>query len=353
MKKFLVCLLAVCMLAFGAVAFTACEGENAVDVYMPDGAPALSMAEMLHENTDFSDTLSDDSAYTEGASYNVVAATTIQTYVTGDEPQAELAVIPVNAAAQLLGDGETYQMLATLTHGNIYFLSAKYPAVRLTVSNLSALVGKKVGCIQLSNVVGLTLRAVLYANNVPYVIKEDSAAEADPEVVNLFNISDPANEITPAANFDYMVAAEPAVSAKVKATAGNTAGAQLIVVGDLQELYGQGGYPQAVLVAKKSFIEAEPAFIAAFTAAVAESCEWVNAADVDIASVVAAVSSHLAEDATPSFNANNLTAEVIGNCAIEYVSAADSREEVTAFLAKLGNVGANLSVEDDFFYTVE
>lgn len=179
---------------------------------------------------------------------------------------------------------------------------------------------------------------------------DEEAAEEG--VVTLVNISNPAGEISPVADFDYMVAAEPAVSAKVKGSAGNPDGSRLEIVGDLQELYGEDGYPQAVLVAKKSLIEAEPAFIAAFTAAAQASCEWVNQSDVDISAVVSAVQSHLPDDATPTFSANNLTADVIANCAIEYVSAANSKEDVTAFLEELSAVGEQTySVADSFFYT--
>ena len=319
---------------------------------MPDGAPALSMAKlMIDEETFVISGETEKTTYT--VEYNVVAPTTIQAYVTGNDPRAAFAVLPVNAAAQLLGSGEEYKMLATLTHGNIYFVSAKYPDVQLTEANLDTLVGKKVGCIQLDNVVGLTLRAVLKENNIPFKVKEDVSATAESGVVNLFNISDPQNMITPAAGYDFMVAAEPSVSAKIKMTAGNEAGKQLKLVGDLQKLYGEGGYPQAVLVAKKVLIEAEPLLAEEFAAAVNESCEWVNADDVDVAAVIKAVADHLPDGATPSFSEKNLTADVIANCAISYVSAAEGKEEVKGFLEKLASVGATLSVKDDFFYNVE
>ena len=184
---------------------------------------------------------------------------------------------------------------------------------------------------------------------VAFTACDEKTAE---EGVTLVNISDPANEITPSADFDYMVAAEPAVSAKVKATADNADGMRLEVVGDLQALYGEDGYPQAVLVAKKSLIEAEPAFIASFTAAVQASCEWGNNDSVDIAAVVDAVSSHLPSGTTPTFSEKNLTASVIENCAISYVSAQDSKADVTAFLAELSGVGdQTFSASDAFYYS--
>ncbi|MFQ7078778.1 MAG: hypothetical protein ACLRSW_13010 [Christensenellaceae bacterium] len=57
--------------------------------------------------------------------------------------------------------------------------------------------------------------------------------------------------------------AEPAASLKVTATA--NAPKPLSFVGDLQELYGgEKGYPQAVLVAKKSFIQGNGEWINSF-----------------------------------------------------------------------------------------
>lgn len=174
--------------------------------------------------------------------------------------------------------------------------------------------------------------------------------EKNEEAVTLVNIANPSIGISPAADFDYMVAAEPVVSAKVKGTASAPEGSRLVVVGNLQELYGDGGYPQAVVVVKNSLIQSDPALVASFAEVIAESCAWVNEDNVDIAAVVNAVSSHRG-GADPTFSAANLTAQVIDNCAIGYTSAAESKEDVTAFLTKLAGVGAQKQVSEEFFYT--
>ena len=105
-----------------AASFAACWPHEREDtgsdnfnytIAMPDGAPALALAQLMSENMQFGGTVN----------YSVVNANTIQTYVTGENPQAELCVLPVNAAAMALGSGENYKMLGTVTHGNIYILS--------------------------------------------------------------------------------------------------------------------------------------------------------------------------------------------------------------------------------------
>ena len=339
LKRFL-CVVLGLMLCLVAVSFGACDNEpkasDAVDadVYAPDGAPALALAQLMKEEMQFSGSVR----------YHVVAATTIQTYVTGEDPQAELCVIPVNAAAQLLGSGEKYVMLGTVTHGNIYILSntEKTP---LTADNLDTLIGKVVGSIQLTNVVGLTLRLVLEQNDIAYTIIEDVSQKKD-DVVNIINIPDPATMITGTANFDYMVAAEPVVSTKTGAIA------TLEVVGDLQELYGEGGYPQAVLVAKADFAEKNEQFIQDFIQAVEENAAWIMADSTESATIVDAVASHLPEGSTPTFKTANLTKGVIENCAIRFQSAIDSKEEVKSFLSKLSGVSnVQYNVADSFFYS--
>lgn len=352
MKRLISVVLSSLILGCGIVFFTACDQNQpdptpvqsvVADVYAPDGAPALSLAQLMN----------DDMQFGEGnkITYNVVAASAIQTYVTGEDPQAELCVLPVNAAAQLLGEAEVYQMLGTVTHGNIYILSAASKGYSALNSNnlKEELLGKTVGCIQLSNVVGLTLRIVLENHDIPYEVIEDVSQATKDDVVYLLNISDPATMITPAAEYDYMVAAEPVVSTKV----GMTGGA-LSVVGDLQELYGgENGWPQAVLVAKKTFIAENSDFIAAFINALKANESWLASDSTEAQTIIDAIAEHL-DGASPTFTANNLTKEVIANCAIRFENAADCKDEVNEFLASLSAVsGTDYTVSDGFYYTAE
>lgn len=128
-----------------------------ISVYMPDGAPALGMAKLMSEA---------DSFYNGKVRFNVVNATAIQTYVAGNSPQADICVLPVNAAVKLLGDGEKYKLLGTLTHGNLYIVSNGKPEI--TLQNISLLKGKTVGVVNLSQVPGLTFKLILKNNNLDF-----------------------------------------------------------------------------------------------------------------------------------------------------------------------------------------
>lgn len=330
MKKTATILTAAALAVAVAAALPACaEDEAGVSVYMPDGAPALALAKLMADEPDLG----------EEVFYNVVDANTIQTYVTGDM-KADVCVLPVNAAATVAGDGSDYTMLGVVTHGNLYMISSKY-SEQITNDNLTSLVGKTVGCIQLNNFVGAVLKSVLGDAEVDYTVVSDvSQAEADK--VNLININSPATEISPSADFDYMVAAEPVITAK-------TSGGALAVVGDLQALYGENGYPQAVMIAKNSLIESSPEFIGKLIAAVSAGAEWLVSDEADIPAVIEAVNKN---GGAGTLTPGNLKPETLRRCAISFEPAADAKSDVLAFIEKYNAAtGMSLELSDAFFYS--
>lgn len=324
---------AVFVLGVSACAEDTGSGEFSYTVAMPDGAPALAAARLMVEDMQFGGEVN----------YTVVNSNAITQQISGGV--ADICILPVNAAVQLAGSGETYSLLGTVTHGNLYMLSAKHPDEQITVSNLKSLVGKTVGCIQLSSFVGNVFKIILEDNDVPYSVVE-SVSDAKSDSVNLINISDPASGITPAAEFDYMIGAEPLVTAKT------TAAPALKIVGDIQALYGENGFPQAVMLAKNSVIEQNSEFIADFISAVEVNAEWIASDDADMTAIVNAINANYG-GATSSLNANNLNSTVISRCAIEFVPATECRQEITGFIDKLEAVtGTTLTIADKFFYSV-
>lgn len=323
---------AVFVLGVSACAEDTGSGEFSYTVAMPDGAPALAAARLMVEDMQFGGEVN----------YTVVNSNAITQQVSGGV--ADICILPVNAAVQLAGSGETYSLLGTVTHGNLYMLSAKHPDEQITVSNLDTLVGKTVGCIQLSSFVGNVFKIIFEDNDIPYTVVE-SVSDAKSDSVNLINIADPSTGITPAAEFDYMIGAEPLVTAKT------TAAPALKIVGDIQALYGENGFPQAVMLAKNSVIEQNGEFIADFISAVEANAEWIASDDADMTAIVNAINANYG-GATSSLNANNLNSTVISRCAIEFVSATECRQEITDFIDKLEAVtGTTLTIADKFFYS--
>ena len=128
-----------------------------ITVCMPDGAPALALAQLMHEDT------ADD-----GITYKVVNSSLIASKVTYNDmdKNADVCVLPVTAASKLLGSGEKYEMLGVVTHGNLYLISKD--GEQVTAENIEDLKGKTVGVLQINQVPGLTLKTVLKKYGVGY-----------------------------------------------------------------------------------------------------------------------------------------------------------------------------------------
>ena len=339
MKKIATIFMALAMMMTTVFCFAACTPEasdkaKTYTVYAPDGAPALALANAVDK--------SDDDCF----EYHIVAASTIVAQVTGESPAADFCILPVNAAASKLGTGEVYQMLGTVTNGNMYFLTTV--GEELTADNLDeVLVGKKVGVVQLANVPGLTFRAVLSEKGIDYQVLSGEV-ESSEEKVNLQPIQDAATGVTPKGECDYYLCPEPVASAKIKGTASSANPFRL--AGSLQKLYGEGnGYPQAVLVAKKSIIQSDLAAVNQLIGYMSDSAQFL--AECEATTVVSLLENCYTKGMTPSLNANNLTSTVIANCSVRFTAAQSCKEQVNMFLAKLIDVpGFTSSVEDGFYY---
>lgn len=348
MKKFLTALL-LCIFAFSTVSLVGCNDdersyypsniEQNLSLYVPDGAPALSVARLLNDKTIFED-----------VDINVVLASTITTYVTGEKPKADICILPINAAVKELGNGETYKMLGTVTQGNL-FIMKKETGENITSQNLDILIGKKVGVINLANVPGLTFKAILNDNEIPFSTLTETDGEVKTDKVNLIALSG-GQEVLPNSACDYFVVPEPAATTKQGATNG-----KLSIAGSLQELYSEeGGYPQAVIVAKKSVINSNQKLIKDLLDSFAENKEWLIDEETTSQNIVNAVISGFVDfSMAPTFSASNLNKNVINNCAIELKKSKDSKTAVIEYMNKINAITDNAFgvPSDAFFYEIQ
>ena len=315
MKRKLSVVLAGLLFAVGFAAGCKDKNGDEITVYMPDGAPALALAGLIAEDT-----------VEDGVSYNVVPATMIASKVTNkdEEKNADLCVMPVTAASKLLGSGEKYTMLGAVTHGNLYLIAKQEEGdenLAITSGTLFALVGKTVGVLQINEVPGLTFKAVLNKYDIPWQeVTNDGGMAADK--VNLLAIT--GADAVGTVDADYFMIAEPAASAQAKKG--------YAIVGDLQMLYsGVNGYPQAVLVAKKSLVQAKAEWVQDFAAKVEESAAWLYGASGE--EIVEAVSAHMEDKGTAtSLKAPLLSSAVLGRCGIRFTYASACMMEVEGFL---------------------
>lgn len=327
LKKTIAYLCALCLITAGG-----CQSglpEEEITVYMPDGAPALALAKLMHEDK------ADD-----GVTYRVVRAELIASKVTNktESDNADLCIMPVTAAAKLLGTGEKYKMLGAVTHGNLYLISKTQ--TELTEGNLSSLIGKKVGVLQMNNVPGLTFKSVLNKHGVACQEMTNEGTMSE-DKVNLMAIS--GAEAVGTIEADYFLLAEPAVGAKIKNG--------YSIVGDLQKLYGgENGYTQAVLVAKTDFVAENEAWVKDFIEDVEEAADWLSVATGE--QLVSTVTAHLEDKSSATtLKEPMLTKEVLSRCGVWYTPAKECKEETDELLQKLLTVkGDATAIPNAEFY---
>ncbi len=329
MKKFISLILSAMLALVLVFSLAGCGDEvtsaDEIDVIMPDGAPALAFAKLMHDENDLG---MDDYKGYDGVEYTVVPASDIGTYIA--KKTADVAVVPVNAASKLCADGSTYKMAAVLTHGNLFVIG------KGEARSLSELKGQVVEVVNLPNVPGLTFKAILADAGIEY-------AEGDTAVENkvvLHGIE--SAEIRAKIDADkYVLAPQPAVANMTKPAIGAS------VVVDLQAEWGEGGYPQAVLMVKNELL-AETKFMTNLFTALNESATWVVN---NGAAAHAAIVDDFLDGSQTTLAAPALSPAAITGCNIYVQSSADAKESVKTYLSKIkavSNTGAG-NVTDNFF----
>ncbi len=298
------------------------EGGQAapVEVYAPDGAPALSLAKFIADNENFG----------TGADFNyhIVSASDIGAAL--NKGSGDIVVAPVNLASKLY-KANGYKMAAVVTHGNLYIMAKE----DLTLNDL---VGKVVGVVNIANVPGLTFKALLDKNGIAYE-ESDTAVEGK---VALKGYND-GSELIPALKKNVVTVGllpEPAAN-RLTAIA---EGYKYAI--DIQESFGS--YPQAVLMVKSGLIEKYPNMISAIRLKFDGAAEYI---EENVETAVTAVNGALAEGLTPSLTTANLNATVIENCKIYWQDGASAKEDVSRYIEMIrAIVPASANVPEDDFY---
>lgn len=194
------------------------------------------------------------------------------------------------------------------------------------VEELSELKGRVVYSIGQGQVPDLVFRSILKQAGVPYTLSDTavsgkvSLAYANDGVQVIGGLSSGA--------YNYGVLGEPAATNALGKVQGTSR------MFDLQELYGelkhaQKGFPQAVLVVKKSFYEAHPAYVKAFIEAFAAGAKWseTNAAEA-LTALKGAGSTQIAA----------LTNDIAKNCNLGFKAASDAKQELLTFFQDINGV---------------
>lgn len=128
---------------------------------MPDGAPALAVAKLMHDNSDL--------GTGKSVTYTVIpsaATTQVNAYLASGSK--DFIIAPVNLASKLYKAADAndpYVMVAVLTHGNFYIMSTE----EITLQDL---VGKQIAVPNMGAVPDWTFKMVLAKHGIDYVTVE-------------------------------------------------------------------------------------------------------------------------------------------------------------------------------------
>lgn len=322
MMKKLIKTISVLLSAF-LITITACDNQSGnLTVYIPDGAPALSMVKNIKDNDEFE--------------YKIVGADKIEGLITSRNPIADVCILPLNNASNLLSDKEDYYMLGVVTHGNFYFLSKD--SIEINRLSASSLIGKTVGVVQLKNIPGLAFKACLNELNIPFKELSNGNQKEDNKV-NIKAITP--NEISSDVADIYLA---PSPVADVKAKNG------LQFVGSLNELFESGSFPQAVLVAKRQVVQRKSLSLKKLIENLNGANDYLS--QLSAKDICSLISGKLEKGINSMYNENNLTPLVIERANVNYISVAQSKNQINAFIQKIKavSVGAVKIIPEGFYY---
>lgn len=327
MKKIISTLCAAMSLAL-VLPLSACssdDGNKTIHVYMPDGAPAIALAGVMNDGYD-------------GFDFTVVPSETIGGVVSNST--ADMAIMPIDAAATLYNSGVDIVMLSVNTHGNLYMVGNEENI------SLSDLVGKRLGVIGQGSVPDNTLRMLLKDAKIDSEISESTV---DGKVALYYNAATALIPMYKQGNLDYILLGEPAVTNALNATGGKIA---MDMQAAWEAAYDGQSFPQACLVARGSLVKNRKADVDKFLTAVKGSDGW---AEQNPEKALQAVANNMKKGNQTTLNA--LSEQIVKRCNIAAVSASDSREECESYFTKLHELTAYglgtpvlAKVPDDKFY---
>ncbi len=213
-----------------------------VDIYSPDGTPALAMANILDEGFTFKNMKTN---------FHIVPADQIGVNIIKN---ADLGIMPITAAAKIHFQAEI-ELASVNVFGSLHLVGTN------ALDEVANLKGKLV-YVTTGTTIDM-MKYILTKNNIEFV-EQGEAVEGKVALSSMPSASDIIpllKKATTTKTEAYGVLGEPVV------TKAMTANPDLKLTFDLQKLYkdiqGSEGYPQAGLVVKTAFNDAYPDYVEA------------------------------------------------------------------------------------------
>lgn len=299
-------------------ALCACNGGEEITLYVPDGAPALSVAKIIHDGK--------------------VGTQTVQTVVTTGEDvvakcasgEADLAVLPTNAAVKICSERDDYQLFTVNVYGLLYIVGTEQ------ISNISDLQGETLLSIGLGNTPEYVFKTICDKQSVKYegdgAITLDYQADATTIIPQI---------LTGKAKFALL--GEPAVTQLVNKAASQDK--TVSVLFDLQQLWQQTtesdevGYPQASMIIKrdllsKSFAKDLLEALQSNKQFLLENCDELNVMMKQAGSLLDV----------------NYTEQIIDRCNLTVIKASEAKTDIEKYLGTFVAMKKFLPLNDSILY---
>ena len=316
-KKYLAILVAI-MLLVSVCAMCACNDKpnqpKQITMYVPDGAPALSVAKIISDKA--------------------VGDTTVSTVITTGEEvvakcgsgEADMAVLPTNAAVNVCTKRNDYLLFSVNVYGVLYIVGTEH------IDSIDQLQGQTLYSIGLGNTPEYVFKKICDTWDVKY--QGDNA-------INIQYQTD-ASSIIPLlikGSAKFALIGEPAV------TQLKNKSAKVETLFDLQQLWQQAtgsdqkGYPQASMIVKKDLLTDD--FAEALMSKLTANSQFITANCNTLSDLLTNAGSTLELTYTP---------DLLERCNLTAIPASTALADLNKYLATFNALANLLPLSTDIIY---
>ena len=319
MKRKLLTLILALVLPFSV--FAGCKDkETTYTMYVPDGAPLLAVANIVHSGAELG---------SGKVSGTIVTGAQIGPALIAKTP--DIALAPINVCAQAYNNTDGEYVLCGVAVWGLNFIVSKDEGK----TSLSDFVGETIYAFQEAGTPGLTLKALIGTYGLEInVLAENGAPVADK--INILFLPQPADVRTAltagyngveADKIRHGLLSEPLVTA-MQSIAKSTVDTQKL----WQDKSG-GSYPQVGLVIKKSIIEKDKEGVDKFVDYVLSQSQYLRENPAEIATLAKVT---LESDGLPAVGVcESFISSDRGKAAFDFGKIESSKSAVEAYIAKL------------------
>ena len=292
--------------------------NGGITVYVPDGAPALSAAVLM-------------SSSTFGKYYVTSVVTTGEEVVAKcASGEADVAVLPTNAAVKICSTRDDYQILSVNVYGVLYVVGTEQ------IDALSQLKGETLYSIGLGNTPEYVFKTICDKKGVSYggddgisIKYETDASTIIPQILQ--------------GKAKFALIGEPAVTQLTNKAASQ--GKTVYNLFDLQQLWQEAtdsdevGYPQACMIVKKSLLTDK--FAEQLTKTLSTNKQYALENLSQLKAMLMGCGSTLDID---------YTADLIERCNISFIPAVEAKSDIERYLSTFQGMANFLPLHDGVIY---